>query len=171
MDKPTCSQDLTVSGAPGSLKVSHGSQTPVHQQEPSTAPNAWPRLSGHLCCAASTDLSAKSLLPCAVLPQHLVRTELQQESCLRICLCSWAVRLWAVIFLLPPGTSEFGQNHVTYCSQKCWWDFPVGPVGKNLRANEGDVIRSLVWEDSTFPGATKSVPQLLKPTHATACAL
>ena len=65
--------------------------------------------------------------------------------------------MWAVIFLLPPGTSELGQNHVIYCSQKCWWDFPGGPVVKNLRASEGDMIRSLVWEDSTFPGATKFV--------------
>ena len=30
---------------------------------------------------------------------------------------------------------------------------------KNLSANAGDTDGSLVWEDSTFPGATK--PQLL----------
>ena len=35
------------------------------------------------------------------------------------------------------------------------WDFPGGPVVKNLPANAGDRVRSLVWEDPKCPGAVK----------------
>ena len=34
-------------------------------------------------------------------------------------------------------------------------DFPGGPVVKNLPANAGDTVRSLLREDSTCRGATK----------------
>ena len=37
-------------------------------------------------------------------------------------------------------------------------DFPGGPVVvKNLPANAGDIVQSLVWEDSTCPRAMKRV--------------
>ena len=54
-----------------------------------------------------------------------------------------------------------------------WRDFPDSPVVKNLTANAW--VQSLVWEDSTCCGATKSVfhnkkeastLQLEKPTHS-----
>ena len=35
------------------------------------------------------------------------------------------------------------------------WDFPGGSVVKNLPANAGDMVRSLVQEDPTCRGATK----------------
>ena len=34
-------------------------------------------------------------------------------------------------------------------------DFPAGRVGKNLPTYAGDMVRSLVWEDSKCLGATK----------------
>ena len=37
------------------------------------------------------------------------------------------------------------------------WDFPGGAVVKNLPANAGDTVRSLVREDPTCRGATKPV--------------
>jgi len=38
-----------------------------------------------------------------------------------------------------------------------WWDFPGGPVVKNPPANAGDMVQSLIWEESTCLWATKLV--------------
>ena len=43
------------------------------------------------------------------------------------------------------------------------WGFPGGPVVKTLAADAGDMVRSLLQEDPTSPGATERVQQLLKP--------
>ena len=46
-------------------------------------------------------------------------------------------------------------------------DFPGGPVVKNPPANAGDMVPSLVWEDSTGMGASK--PMLKFTTTETTC--
>ena len=46
------------------------------------------------------------------------------------------------------------------------WDFPDGPVVKNLLASAGTQVRSLVQEDSTYLGATKpACPRAQAPQH------
>ena len=46
--------------------------------------------------------------------------------------------------------------------------FPGGSVNRNLPANAGDMVRSLVLEDSTRHLATKAwAPQLLSPSATT----
>ena len=43
----------------------------------------------------------------------------------------------------------------------CFRGFPSGSVVKNLPANVGDTIQSLLWEVATSQGATKPMPHLL----------
>ena len=51
-------------------------------------------------------------------------------------------------------------------------DFPGGPMVKNLPANAGDWVRSLVWEDSTclralcLSGVTRDPMLCSKRSHA-----
>ena len=66
-----------------------------------------------------------------------------------------------------------------YFKKLFWGDFLSGSVVKNPPANAGDMVWSLIQEDPTYCGATKSrshnywvhVSQLLKPVHPRACAL
>ena len=49
------------------------------------------------------------------------------------------------------------------------WDFPGGPVVENLPAVAGNVVQSLVWEDSTYLGANKLRPSWAMTTEPAHC--
>ena len=51
-------------------------------------------------------------------------------------------------------------THTTECGLKSkaknnHGSFPGGPVVKNSPANAGNMVQSLLWEDTTCPGTTK----------------
>ena len=58
----------------------------------------------------------------------------------------------------------------TIFRSKCYWDFPSGPVVKNLLANAGARVGPLAWEDLMLWDNSACVPQLLS-LHSRSCEL